>query len=282
MEFDLQYSSEIIRLIFSVLLDHAGTLLLHGFVGFMIGCILAFVLYRVLRARSWFKRVHVSRSKKVLYFFIRSSFYLGIIGISCTTALIIGSNRIIEKEVDMLVKEGTDYMAANYFQDKEFLDNAFQVYDQLYASGKKINEINHALAEGMAIAVAEEYHLGFLGPYLLKSQVDQTVKQLEAIEKGIILIFVAKALEQIQAEELIEPEKLDEAFYTWLHNEKAQEFTDINQVISHQIMRYLKPMVLSLWSPFILINSILILITIIEVIVFQYRANRIIKEQRPV
>ena len=277
MEFDLHYSSEIVKLILSVILDHAGTLLLHGFVGFMIGCIVAFVLYRVLRTRTCFKRVAVTRGRKVLYFFIRSSFYLGIIGISCTIALIIGSNRIVKMEVDMLVEEGTAYIATNYFQDKDFLDNAFQVYDKLYSSGKKINEINHALAEGMATAVAEEYHLGFLGPYLLKSQVDQTVKQLEELEKGIILIFVAKALEQIQAEELIVPEKLDDAFYAWLHNEKDQEFTDINQVISHQIMRHLKPLVFSMWLPFIFINSILILITLIEVIVFQYRAKRAVQ-----
>jgi hypothetical protein len=204
---------------------------------------------------------------------------LGIVGLSSTIALISASNKVVKKEVDELVDISTEYLTKEYFQDEDFLENAFLIYDKLYNSGKDLDEINHKLAEGMAVTIAEEYHLGFLAPYLLHSQIEATVKQLEEIEKGIIMIFVAYALEQIQADELIDPEDIDEAFYKWLHNEKQNEFTDINQVLSYHIMQRLKPFVFGIWLPLIIINSILILITIIEVIVYKYRSKRILESQ---
>ncbi|MBR9861231.1 VTT domain-containing protein [bacterium] len=275
MEFSFNSALDIGQIILSIILDHAGTLLLYAFLGFLIGALIAFILYRILRKQSWYKRTPSSNRMKIAYGFIRFLFYLGIIGLSSTIALISASNKVVKKEVDEIVHIGTDYMTKEYFQDEDFLEQAFLIYDKLYSSGKELDEINHKLAEGMAVAVAEEYHLGFLAPYLLHSQIEATVKQLEAIEKGMVMIFVAKALEQIQADELIEPEDLDEAFYKWLHNEKQNEFTDINQVISHQIMRQLKPFIFGIWLPFILINSLLILITVVELIVYNYRTKRL-------
>ncbi|MFT5723504.1 MAG: hypothetical protein ACI9JN_000618 [Bacteroidia bacterium] len=280
MKFDLPFSTELIHIIMGILLDDLINLLLHLVTGMVIGIVISLLIYRLINAKGWFKRSYTSRTRRIFLFTLRVSFYVAIVGLSSTIALVVGSNKIAKKEVNQLVDEGFEYCKINYFNDYEFIEEVFEVSDKLYSSGNNVNQINHEMAEAMVNDISEKYGLGFLGAYLLKSPESEMIEHLEDIEKGIIFLFVYKGLEQIGAGDLIEPDQLDETFYSWLHSDGEQSFGSIHEFVSKQINNQVKPLIFSIWLPLLIINALLIGINIVELTLFFYRKRVKIADER--
>ncbi len=277
MDFNISLNV-VLKFITHVLLGDVLTLGLHLLAGFGIGMILCFILWRIIKKRAWFKRNADATYKKVLYFILRACFYLSVIGVSATIALNIGSNKIIKKEVDALVSESMDFCRANYFDDVAFIEDVFATGVTIYESGAKVNEMNHALADGMVEAVSKEYGLGFMGKFLFRNSKSELVHQIEGMEKAFIFFVVAEGLKQVGLGDAVEADQLDKAFYNWLHNEGGSGTDSVDAWISKQIQKQLKPLVFSIWLPFLIINILFILANVIEVIIYLRRNRRLNNE----
>ena len=114
MELDLKTSLQISKFIGGIVLDDFWTLLVHLLMGMLIGTVIAFLIYRLIKSKGWFKRTIASSTKRFFLWIFRASFYLSLIGLSSTIALVIGSNKIVQKEITNLVDEGLSYCQTNY------------------------------------------------------------------------------------------------------------------------------------------------------------------------
>lgn len=268
MKLDTQASIELSKIIAKYLLQDITTLLEYLAGGTLIGILLVYVLYRIIKVKGWFKRNPESRLWKFLYFTLRSTFYLGILGVCSTVGLIIGSNKIVEKEVNTLVDEGIAYFQATYFDDFEFVEGVFELTELVYSSGYEVNDFNEQVAEVMADEVAKKYGLGFLGSYLLAGPKNEISTFLEDTERGMLMLAVGYGLEQIGAEELMDEEQLDKTFYAWLHSDEDASLGSMNGFLSTQICSQIKPLLLGIWLPFLLIPLFFILLNSVELVVY--------------
>lgn len=273
MKLDPQTTIELTKIIGGLLLDHLASLLLYLVIGFILGAFIAYLTFRWIRAKAWFKRTTQSSTKRTLLFLFRSAFYLSIIGLSSTIGLAIGSNRIVEKEVSHLVMESTDYCKTNFFNDYESVQSLFHISNAIYANGHQLNEINHKIAEAVANEVSQKQGLGLFGFLLNASQSDMT-KQIEELEIGFVTLLVATGLNKIGAEELIEPDQIDKAFYAWIHSDKESSLGSLNEFMSTQICRQVKPLVFSIWLPFIAFCTLFILANCFETAWYFYQQNK--------
>ena len=274
MELDLQTSLQISKFIGGILLDDIWILLFHLIMGFLIGTVLAYLAYRLIKAKGWFKRTLSSATKRFFLWIFRASFYLSIVGLSSTIALIIGSNKIVKKEIDTLVNEGISYCQDNYFNDFEAIEEAFAITDKVYAAGYDVNQANHKVSEAMVDMISEKYGLGFLGSYLMAAPKHEIVKEIEDWERQALAIGITYGLEKIGAGDIVEPEDIDKAFYAWLNNEKGEGLGSMNTFMSTQICKQVKPLVFSIWLPFILISLFFIFANLIEVAIFYFRKKK--------
>jgi len=124
--------------------------------------------------------------------------------------------------------------------------------------------------------MVKENQIGFLQAYLMKTQSGQFAEQLEELERGMLVLLVGLGLEQIGAEELMDEERIDDAFYAWLHTDKDASLGSINTFLSKQIGNQLKPIVAGIWLPFLLISALFIIINAIELAIHYYRKKRVI------
>jgi hypothetical protein len=235
MKFDLATSLELTKIIGSFLFDNIATLLIHLFVGIIIGTVIAYLILRLFKAKGWLKRTILSKTKRVLFYVLKVAFFLAFIGLSSSIALIIASNKIVKKEVTHIVDEGIDYCKVNYFNDFESVEEIFAFSDVIYSKGGEVNEMNPLVAETMVDEISKKQGLGFLGSYLLKGPENEMVAQLEEYERAIVLILVTMSLEKIGAGNLLEPDQIDEAFYAWLHSDSQDGLGSINTFMSTQM-----------------------------------------------
>ena len=271
MKLDLEASIQISKIILGMILNELGFLLVHLVIGLLIGLVIAYSTRRLIKAKGWFKRDTKSHSKRIFLYLLQSTFFLSIIGVSCTVALVIGSNKIVEKQVNLIVDESVEYIKANYFNDYAFVEEIFQASDFLYAKGYDLNQANHKIAEMAADEVAKKYGLGFLGSFLLKSPKKDMVNQVEDLERGFIIILVSKGLEHIGAGDIVKADQIDKAFYAWLQNDRSASLGSINSVISNQTSKLVKPIIFGIWSPFLVVCVLVILANLVEIAVFYYR-----------
>ena len=277
MEFDLETSLELTKIIGSIIFDDLSSLLLHMFLGTVIGVLVAYLVYRLIKAKSWHNRSsNISKPKKVLFYLLRITFYLSIIGLSASIGLVIGSNKIVVKEVTKLVDEGVDYVKTNYFEDLDNVQELFSLADIVYSSGYEVNEFNHKIADVVVDQLVKEKKMSFLTGYLAKTQSGEFAKQLEELEKGMLIMGVAYGLKHIGAEELIEDglldeERIEKAFYAWLHTDEDASLGSMNEFMTTQICRQIKPLTFSIWLPAILITSLFILTNLIEIGIYYFR-----------
>ncbi len=271
MKLDLDASLQLTKIILGMILNELGFLLMHLAIGLLIGVVLAYFTRRIIRTKGWFKRDAKSHSKRIILYILRSTFYLSIIGLSCTVALVIGSNKIVEKQVKLVVDESVEYCKTNYFNDYAFVEEIFQASDFLYAKGYDLNQANHKIAEMATDEIAKKYGLGFLGSFLLKSPKKDMVNQLEDLERGFVIILVSMGLEHIGAGDIVKADQIDKAFYAWLQNDKSASLGSINSVISNQTSKLVKPIIFGIWSPFLFVCVLFILANLVEIAVFYYR-----------
>ena len=274
MEFDLQSSLQITKLIGGIIWDDIWILFLYLLGGLLIGTVLAIVLWRIIKIKQWFKREIVSKPKRFFLGLFRLTFYLSTIGLSATIALVIGSNRIVEKEVTKLVDEGIDYCQSNYFSDFETIESAFALTDQIYAAGYDVNQANHKVSEAVVDMISEEYGLGFIGSYLFAAPKHEMVKEIEDWERQALALGITYGLEKIGAGDIVEPEDIDKAFYAWLNNDKGEGLGSMNTFMSKQICIQVKPLVFSIWLPFLIIFSLFVVANLVEVGIFYFRKNK--------
>jgi hypothetical protein len=274
MELDLKTSLQISKFIGGIVLDDFWTLLVHLLMGMLIGTVIAFLIYRLIKSKGWFKRTIASSTKRFFLWIFRASFYLSLIGLSSTIALVIGSNKIVQKEITNLVDEGLSYCQTNYFSNFENIESAFAITDQVYAAGYDVNQANHLLSEAMVDMISEKYGLGFLGSYLFASPKHEMVKEIEDLERQALALTISYGLEKIGAGDIIEPEDIDKAFYAWLNNDKGEGLGSMNTFLSTQICYQVKPLIFSIWLPFLIIFGLFIIANAIEVVLFYYRINK--------
>ncbi len=274
MKLDLTSPLELTKIIGRILLDDLASLLLHLVAGILIGVVLVYFIYRLFKAKGWSRRPIQSSTKRILFHGSRVIFYLAIIGLSAVTSLIIGSQQIIKKEVALAVDKGIEYYNVHYFDDFKFIEEVFAFSGQVYAKGGELNKINHHIAEGIVDQISEKHGLGFLGSYILHNPKNDMIQQMEDLERGMLILFLSKSLEQIGAGDVIEPDKLDKAFYAWLHADSEANLGTINTFVSAQITEQLNPLVLSIWLPFLMVNLLVILIYLTELVVFLYRQDK--------
>lgn len=274
MELDYQTSLQISKIVGRFLLDDIGILFIYLLSGMSIGIALAYLLYRFIKAKRLFKREPASKIRHISLYIFRTTFYLSVVGLSSTIGLVVGSNKIVDKEVTNLVDEGISYFKTNYFSNFTTLESAFQITDVVYSAGYDVNQANHKVSEAMVDMISEEYGLGFLGSYLLISPKNEMVEQLEEVEKAMVMFLVFHGLDHIGAGELIEPEDVDKAFYAWLNNDSSEGLGSMNSFLSTQIIVQLKPLVFGIWLPFVVLFSIFILANAVETGLFLYRKNK--------
>jgi hypothetical protein len=266
---------DLLKLIGGIVLNDILILLLYAFVGLFVGIGLAYFIRRLIQKKKWFNRPNKSVVSKAIYYTLRICFHLAVISLPVIIALIIGTNNIVHKEVNLIVDESLQYCKENYFQDHQFIEETMEMSLMIYQSGEKVNEMNHHLADGMVNAISEKYGLGFLGKFLFKKSKKEMVQQLEGMEKAFLFIVVSRGLEQANLGDLIEPEQLDEAFYRWLHHKNDGNNESIESWISHQVTSLTRPLVFSIWLPFLLVSLFAILVNVMECIYFfRFRKTR--------
>jgi hypothetical protein len=265
---DTQTTLELSKIIAQYLLQDISTLLVHLVIGIALGFLTSYLAYKLLKSKKWFKRVTDSVPKKLSYLLLRITFYLGIIGTTSFIGLIMGSNKIIDKEITTLVDQGINYYKENYFKDMKSVEELFEVADLIYSSGYEVNEFNHKIAAAVVDQLVEEKELNFLHGYMLKTRSGDFTEQLEELERGMLLLIVGLGLEKIGAEELLEEDRLDKVFYSWLHSDQDASLGTVNHFVSSQIANQIKPIVIGIWLPFLLISLFFILFNIAETAIY--------------
>lgn len=216
------------------------------------GIILMFAIRYSIKSKGWSSRKHTKSINNILYLAFKLSFYLSIIGLCCSISLIIGSKRIIKKEIDNVVNQSVEYIKKNYFKDSTSTEQIFAAVENILVLGSKLNESNHLMAEAITNEISTENGFGFLGPILLHKSKNNYIKQLEEIEKSIFTILVSYGLEKIRVDNAIPVNQLDKAFYAWLHNDYNSNTTSPNQYISEQLNQQIQPIIIGLWMPLLL------------------------------
>ena len=121
-----------------LLLADLLTLLSYVGVGLLIGVVLAYLIRRFNKAKAWFNRPSKSLLQKLFYYTLRVWFYLAIIAIPSIVSVIIGTNKIVETEVNSAISESLSYCQENYFQDYELIEETFEIGMEVYQSGEKV------------------------------------------------------------------------------------------------------------------------------------------------
>lgn len=273
MEIDFEFSTEMMLLLGQVLMAHTLTLLLHALIGFVLGTVVVFILWRMIRKYGGFQRNFESSLTRVGVKILHVLFYGSIIAMSVTVSLHLGSVKIVDHEVQRGVDYGLKYCREVYFEDEELIQEVFDAAQTVYASGGEVSEMNEAIAQGMVDAISEKYGLGFMGDGLLGGAKSEMVTQLESIEKAIIFISVSKSLEYIGQDDLVEPDQLENAFNQWIHSDYEKTSQDVSSFIRIQIVDQIKPLITSIWLPFYLVSGFVMLLTVVEVGVYYWKGE---------
>ncbi len=272
----------VLKLVFSLILNHLPYFSLMLFGGFVIGIIIGFFVTRILRKRGFFSRPGKKKGYRFLAKFYRPLLFLSILFLSMTLMTWWATGNIVEKEVNHGVESSFKYLEDNYLNDVAVRQDIYNKAELLLKGGTVLKSFNHALAPNVVKLANEHENSNFLVKKI-SSVISASLieEKLLEIEKGLLFYFSAMALEkaQINPGDLYSYEIFEKGFDSWYNMEWESDSKGIKASITSLIYKQLSPFIFSLFLPFILVSLGIICLPFIDFLIYSKRnKNKLIEK----
>jgi len=259
---------EVLKFIFSLILNHLPHFLLMLFLGFILGLIVGFIVTRWCRKRALFSRPQKKKGYQLIAKFYRPLMFMTVLFLSMTVFTFWATSNIVKKEIHHGVESSFEYLEVHYLNDSTVKQDIYRKAELLLKGGAKLKTFNQAMGPAFLTLAADHENPSFLAEQLNRFlNVSFIEEKLIEIEKGILFYLGAKAIEKSGVEglgELYDYDLFEKGFDKWYNLEWNTESIGLKNSISSLVNAQVSPLVFGLFLPALLIGIGLLLLPFID------------------
>jgi hypothetical protein len=175
------------------------------------------------------------------------------------------SIRIVKNEMRKGISTYASYLEEDFFQDPENRERFIETLDVVYHSGHWVDEINEAAATSLAEGVLSESEAGWANNWLGISLGSGYIQdKLEYVEKELLTTAIVLGFAKMNIDVENDPEVVEDLFNRWIATDYDEDMFDVEKSIADNLHSAFKPLILSMFMPWILICVGVMLIPAID------------------